>query len=103
MHKHEHVATMYFSLVEILSKQSAAVIVMTAYGHNLKEITRGQLQSAARHLSPAAQKKLVGKADKKQLLLPLPNYLVDEGIIKIKDGACISELTCDDVTKEKTF
>ena len=71
MHKHEHVATMYFSLVEILSKQGAAVIVMTAYGvHNLKEITHGQLQSAAHHFSFAAQKKLVGKADK---YIPFPN------------------------------
>jgi len=95
---------MYFSLVEILSQQSTAVIVMTVYGaHNLKEITRGQLQSAAHHFSPTAQKKLVGKEDKKQLLLPLAKYLIDEGIIKIKDSACISELTCNDVTKEKLF
>ena len=78
---------------------------MEAYSvHSVKEITRKQLQSAVRHHSTAEQKKLIAKADKKQLLLPLASALIREGIIKIKEGAnSMGELTVTDVCKEKSF
>ena len=74
--------------------------------YNLKEVIRGQLQSAAKYFMKKAKsvKSTISKADKKQqLLIPLAYIFIREGIVIIQEGANIYNLTRNDVTKEKTF
>ena len=77
---------------------------MSAFGaHNIKEISRTQLASAAKYFLPAQEKKELLKSDKAQYLLPLANAFIKNKIIILSKGADKSNLTLDDVKKEGTF
>ena len=88
-----------------LTQQSAGVVILCAFEvHHLKEVSRGQLQSATRFFTKNSEyKKTINKAEKAELLLPLARSFLREGIINIRDGADVSKLTRNDVMKEKTF
>lgn len=79
------------------------MIVMCAFGaHSFKEITRSQLASAAKFFMKD-NKKNISKAEKHQLVGPLASVFIDRGILVVRDGAKIDDLTRSDVSKEKTF
>ena len=68
--------------------------------HFLKEITRTQLLSAAKRLIAQNKKKIhhFGKE-----LVPLGKVFVQKGIVKIRKGANIKDLSRNDVDKVGTF
>ena len=88
-----------------LTQQSTGVVILCAFEvHSLKEVLRGQIQSAIRFLTKNPEnKKTINKAEKAELLLPLARSFLREGIVNIQDGADVSKLTRNDVIKEKTF
>jgi len=45
----------------------------------------------------------VGKADKQQLVNVLALWFVQSGVVVIKEGSDISNLSCDDVFKDAPF
>ena len=76
---------------------------MCAFGaHSFKEISRSQLASAAKFFIKN-KKRDMGKAEKMQLVGPLASVFIDRGIVVIREGATITNLSRDDITKEKTF
>ena len=88
-----------------LTQQSATVIILCAFGvHNLKEVSRVQLQSACRFFNrDQKERKLITKAEKSELLIPLARHFIREGIVVVQGGVDISHLNRNNVTKEKTF
>jgi len=101
---HIHPYPLIFLNIE-LTKQSATVIILCAFGvHQIKEVTRSQLQSAMRlYCTDAEQKKNLSNLSKEDFILPLASLLLKESIVGIKEGADIRVLNRDDVTKEKPF
>lgn len=76
---------------------------MCAFGaHSFKEISRSQLASAAKFFIKD-KKRDMGKADKTQLVGPLASVFIDRGIVAIREGATVTDLCRDDISKEKTF
>ena len=45
----------------------------------------------------------MGKAEKIQLAGPLASVFLDRGIVVIREGATITNLSYDDISKEKHF
>ena len=70
--------------------------------HSFKEISRSQLASAAKFFI-RDKKRDMGKAEKVQLFGPLASVFLDRGIVVIREGATITNLSCNDISKEKTF
>ena len=74
---------------------------MVAFGaHQYKEIGRTQLASAVKFFRLP---KSLGKAEKPQLAIPLATSFLDKKIVQIKDGANITTLCRQDVSKCGTF
>ena len=88
-----------------LNQKSTGVVILCAFEvHSLKEVSRGQLQSAARFFAKNPEyKKSITKAEKAELLLPLATSFLREGIVAIRNGADKSFLTRNDVSKVKHF
>lgn len=77
---------------------------MTTFGaHFVKEISRGQLEAAAKSLLPPETRRKLVKAEKSQFILPLAKAFVNKNIVKITKGVNFSSLTRNDVKKIKTF
>ena len=77
---------------------------MEAFGvHFLKEISRSQLQSAAKSLLQRASMKELKGGDKATFLRPLALAFIEKGIVKIKKKDKVGELVRDDVRKVGTF
>ena len=86
-----------------MSQKSATVIMLEAFGaHFIKEITRAQLMSATKSLIPQKKKKLQN-AEKCDLYIPLGRAFVQNGIVHIKGGSNIEDLSRGDVSKVGTF
>ena len=87
-----------------MSQESANIIIMCAFGaHSLKEVSRGQLASAAKFFLKGTERKLVPKADKHELVSLLAPFFIQSGVVAIRDGASSQDLERDDVTNEGTF
>ena len=87
-----------------MSELNARTIVMCAFGaHSYKEISRSQLASAAKYFSKGEEKKMMAKAEKQQLIVPLASIFIRENIVTIREGADLTNLSMDDVCKEGTF
>ena len=84
--------------------QSGEAIVLTAFGaHFFKEISRAQLESAARSfLSPGPQQAL-RKADKVDFIIPLARAFLRRRIVKLLPKANFKSLAREDVIKVGTF
>ena len=77
---------------------------MCAFGaHNIKEVSRAQLVSAAKFFLDSETKKSLTKADKIQYARPLAAALLHNKIVVVQKGADIKDLSRDQVTKEATF
>ena len=86
------------------SEESAIIIVMCAFGAlSVKSVSRTQLMSAGRFFLKGEQRKWVPKADKQQLINMLAPCFVQSGIVVVKEGADINNLSTNDVIKEGTF
>ena len=107
MYIRTYVFAYIFMLVYIhtdYSEESAAVIVMCAFGAlSVKNISRAQLASAGKFFLKGEQRKWVTKAEKQQLVNALAPCFVQNGEVVIKEGADTSNLCSDDVVKEGTF
>ena len=76
---------------------------MVAFGaHFLKEISRTQMLSAAKRLLPL-QKKTLNSLEKNEFLVPLGTAFVEQGIIAIRKGALVKDLSRNDIEKVGTF
>ena len=71
--------------------------------HHFKEISRGQLASAARFFLKGEERKSVPKADKYQLVSLLAPVFLRKGIVALQEGADVDNLCRNDVVKERTF
>ena len=58
--------------------------------------------SAAKHLMPQDKKKL-STLKKNDFLVPLGKVFVENAIVKIRKGADVKNLSCNDVEKVGTF
>ena len=70
---------------------------------SLKDISHTQLSSAGRFFLKGEERNWVGKADKQQLVNVLALWFVQSGVVVIKEGSDISNLSCDDVFKDTPF
>ena len=70
--------------------------------HFLKEISHTQLLSAAKRLMPEDKKRLA-TLEKNDFLVPLGKVFVEKGIVKIRKGADIKDLSRNAVDKVGTF
>lgn len=97
-----HYLSMYASLE--YSEESAVIIVMCAFGAlSIKSVSRSQLASAGRFFLKGEQRKWITKADKQQLINVLAPCFVDSGVVVVKEGADINNLSTSDVVKVGTF
>jgi len=90
-------------LLEI-SLADAELIVMVAFGvHFIKEVSRSQLQSAAKSLLSRDERKKIGHgAEKHHFFIPLAKALLHSGIIELSDQP-MKPLTRNNITKKKPF
>ena len=87
-----------------LSTQSGEAVIIVAFGaHFFKDITRSQLESAAKSLLTPDERKALHKAEKAKFVLPLAKALIDREIIKVNKGANMSRLTRNNLQKIGTF
>ena len=74
---------------------------MTAFAaHFLKEVSRSQLQSAARSLLPDKERKTLEKGE---FMIPLGKAFLKNDIIHVKTGADMKSLSRSDVQKIGPF
>jgi len=101
-YKHAINSRYYANSSSELSVQDAEVVVMVAFGVLfMKEVSRSQLQSAAKSLLSREERKRIGSgADKSQYLIPLANALRANGIIEISGKQPLSR---NGVKKIKPF
>jgi len=72
--------------------------------HTLKEVSRGQMQSAGRYLTmKGVNKRKLNTAQKQQLILPLAKAFLSDGYVSIMDGADFDNLHRNQVSKVKHF
>ena len=77
---------------------------MTAFAaHFLKEVSRSQLQSAARTLLPDRERKRLQTLEKGELIIPLAKAFLKNNIIHVKTGADMTSLSRSDVQKIGPF
>ena len=81
---------MYFLCTD-LSMTSAEAVILTAFGsHFLKEVTRSQLESAAKSLlSPETVHQIKKNGDKGDFIIPIAEALLKKGTIKIEGSSDI--------------
>jgi len=90
--------------VSDLSEKSAEAVLLTMFGvHFYKEITRGQLESAAKSLLPTNIVTSLKKADKEDYAMPLAKVFIKNGIAELKKDADLKELGREDITKVGIF
>ena len=76
---------------------------MTAFAvHFLKEVSRSQLQSAARKLLTKQEKIWLQPLEKSEFLLPLAKAFIKKKVVKIKKGAN-PQTSRDDLIKISPF
>ena len=81
-----------------LTAQSAEAIVLVAFGaHFYKDISRGQLESAAKSFG------IPKKHEKSDYMAPLAKSLLNNGFIKIYRNADFTSLGRDDIKRVKPF
>ena len=84
--------------------QSVEAVVLTAFRvHFLKEISRGQLDSAAKSLLTWDLQHQLKKADKGDFIIPLAKAFIRKGIIKLAAKANFNNLAREDIRKVGTF
>ena len=87
-----------------LSSLGGEAIVLVAFGaHFFKDVSRSQLESAAKSLLTAAERKDLYKAEKSKFVLPLAKAFVRKGIVKIASSSKITTLTRNNLKKVGTF
>jgi hypothetical protein len=87
-----------------LTQKSASMVVMTAFAvHFLKEVSRSQLQSAARKLLTKEEKNRLQPLEKSEFILPLAKAFIMKKVVEIKKGADQQALSRDDLKKISPF
>ena len=65
---------------------SAEAVLLTAFGaHFLKEISRSQLESAAKSLLPMTTIQRLKKGDKADFTIPLAEAFLKKGVVKLAE------------------
>jgi len=91
----------YITSVTELTAEGAEAIVLIAFGaHFYKEISKGQLESAAKSFGLKLNLK---KSDKQMFAIPLACALLNNSIIKLSKHADISNLCRSDIKKVRPF
>ena len=85
-----------------LSITSAETVLLTAFGaHFFKEVSRSQLESAAKSLIPL---KTIQRGDKRDFIMPLAEAFLKRGVIKIQGSSCdLKNLARGDLKKVGPF
>ena len=84
--------------------QSGKAVIQTVFGaHFLKEVSRAQLESAAKSLLPPHIQQQLRKADKGEYVIPLAKAFLRKGIIKLSANADFKSLTRENIKKVGTF
>jgi len=87
-----------------MSNTSAEAVVLTAFGaHFLKEVSRSQLESAAKSLLATNVLTNLKKADKGDFIIPLAEALIKHKIVKVVEDADWKQLGRQDLEKVGTF
>ena len=71
--------------------------------HTYREVTRTQLASAIRYFTKGEERKILSKKEKHELVNPLARMFLKKGIVIIRKGANLNNLSVEDVNKEGTF
>ena len=84
--------------------QSGEAVVLTVFGsHFFKEISRSQLESAAKSLLPLDLQHSLKKADKVDFIIPLARAFIRKAIVKLPAKANFKSLAREEITKVGTF
>ena len=84
--------------------KSGEVVIMTVFGaHLIKEVSRRQLISAAKNLLSKEERKQLNGAEKSKFIKPLANQFIDRGIVRVRSGCSLSDLSMGDVEKIGNF
>jgi len=87
-----------------LSMNSAEAVLLTAFGaFFFKEVSRSQLESAAKSLLPQHRLNQLKKADKADFLMPLAEVILKKGIVTISKDCDIKNLSRGDLKKVGPF
>ena len=83
---------------------SAEAVLLTAFGaHFLKEVSRSQLESAAKSLLSQQIIQQLKKADKGDFSMPLAEAFLKKGIVKVAEGCNLRNLSRGDLKKVGPF
>jgi len=87
-----------------LSVQNAEAVVLVAFSaHFFKDISRSQLESAAKLLLSPSQQQSLHKAEKIKYVVPLGEAFLAKKIVKVKKGVKLSKCARGDLEKVGTF
>ena len=74
-------------------KSSEVVVAAAFQSHFIKEVSRSQMDGAAKFLLSKEERKELKGAEKSKLLLPLVRALIARNIVQVADGAALDNLS----------